>query len=537
MANDNSNTLTTGVLLLAGGAAGYAAARWVVAPWLEGKAAAPSLAPVPFTPTSSPPIAAPATAPPSSPPTPPSSPPTQLTAPPVHTTPPPATSMPGRGPITSPSQVDNRPAAPRVDTPTRSPSSSKPGDRPSASQAQVDTGRAPRVDARPSRVDDARPPARVGGASSPPHVEPTHPTRVDKPAAQPTDAKRAPAPIRGPVTTPSHIDPQRGPVTSPSQVENRRPPTQADGPVTSPSQVDARRTPPRVDGPVTSPSQVDARRTPARVDGPVTSPSQVDQRRTPSRIDGPVTSPSQLDGARVTPHDGPPASAHPINPYGPPASAHPIDPYGPPAGAKPIDPYADRKPSSGLPRRFDAVLERYRGEIPIEYLRALVDRESNFEPKQRTGSAIGLMQIIPVVLADYNTRNGTHYKPEHLVDPSINVAIGCELLVIIIAGYAGNHPRVANLQADWRNPRFVELLTFGWNAGFSEAGGVGRVARYLERHGVTDLTIDLVSQSASAAGASKHLSNAAKVRWCKSVAALYGRERTLTASRRINPHA
>ena len=61
---------------------------------------------------------------------------------------------------------------------------------------------------------------------------------------------------------------------------------------------------------------------------------------------------------------------------------------------------------------------------------------THFEPKQRTGSAIGLMQIIPVVLADYNTRNGTHYKPEHLVDPSINVAIGCELLVIIIAGCA-----------------------------------------------------------------------------------------------------
>ncbi len=511
MANDNSNTLTTGVLLLAGGAAGYAAARWVVAPWLEGKdahAAAPSLAPVPFTPTSSSPIAAPATAPPSSTPPTPSSPPTKLTAPPVRTTTPPATSTPGRGPVTSPSQVDNRPAAPRVDTPTRSPSSSKAGDRPSASQSQVDAGRAPpRVDPTPSHVDDARLPARVGGASSPPRVEATHPpARVDKPAPHPTDAKRAPAPTGGPVTTPSQIDPQRGPVTSPSQA-------------------DARRTPPRVDGPVTSPSQVDARHAPPRVDGPVTSPSQIDQRRPPSRIDGPVTSPSQLDGARVTPHDGPPASAHPI------------DPYGPPADAKPVDPYGDRKPSSALPRRFDAVLERYRGEIPIEYLRALVDRESNFEPKQRTGSALGLMQIIPVVLADYNTRNGTHYKPEHLVDPSINVAIGCELLVIIIAGYAGNHPHVPNLQTDWKNPRFVELLTFGWNAGFSEAGGVGRVARYLEHHGVTDLTIDVVSQSASAAGASKHLSNAAKVRWCKSVAALYGRERALTASRRINPHA
>ena len=269
---------------------------------------------------------------------------------------------------------------------------------------------------------------------------------------------------------------------------------------------------------MTSPSQVDSGRTPARVSGPVTSPSQGDNERAPARVDGPITSPSQLDASRTTSKGGPPPGAHPI------------DPYGPPADAKPIDPYIDRKPSSGLPHRFDAVFDRYRGVVPIEYLRALVDRESNFEPKQRTGSAIGLMQIIPVVLDDYNTRNGTHYKPEHLVDPSINVAIGCELLFIIIAGYAG-HTHVANLQADWSNLRFVELLTFGWNAGFSEAGGVGRVARYLEHHGITEVTIDLVSQTASAAGASRHLSNAAKVKWCKSVAALYARERALSGPR------
>lgn len=293
------------------------------------------------------------------------------------------------------------------------------------------------------------------------------------------------------------------------------------------------RTPARAD----KPAPTGATRAPARVDGQITSASQLDHQRAPARIAGPITSPSQLDTTRTATHGGPPPGAHPSDPYGPPASARPIDPYGPPPSAKPVDPYGSQKPSSGLSRRFDAVFDRYRGEIPIEYLRALVDRESNFDPKQRTGSAIGLMQIIPVVLDDYNTRNGTHYKPEHLVDPSINVAIGCELLVIIIASYAGNHPHVPNLQTDWRNPRFVELLTFGWNAGFSEAGGVGRVARYLEHHGITDLTIDLVSQRAAAAGASKHLSNAAKVRWCKSVAALYARERALSDGRRATPSA
>lgn len=178
-------------------------------------------------------------------------------------------------------------------------------------------------------------------------------------------------------------------------------------------------------------------------------------------------------------------------------------------------------------RRFDPVFDRYRGSIPLSYVRALVERESDGRSSVRTGSAVGLMQIVPVVLADYNKRHGTAYQTEHLVDPSTNVAIGCELLRMIANGYRKNHPRIPNLQPDWSNPRFVELLTFGWNAGFSEAGGVGRVARYLEKLGAVDVTIDLITAHAKLAGASKHLSNPAKVAWCKSVAALYQRERAL----------
>ncbi|MGN6105496.1 MAG: transglycosylase SLT domain-containing protein [Kofleriaceae bacterium] len=194
---------------------------------------------------------------------------------------------------------------------------------------------------------------------------------------------------------------------------------------------------------------------------------------------------------------------------------------------------ADPSTSSPLTRRFDPVFERYRGALPIEYLRALVERESSGQPAARTGSAIGLMQIIPVVLDDYNKRHGTTYKREHLVDPATNVAIGCELLRFIIESYRRNHPRIPNLQPGWDNPRFAELLTFGWNAGFSEAGGVGRVVRHLAALGAIDITIDLVHAHARTAGASKHLSNPAKVRWCKSLVALYMRERAITQPARL----
>jgi soluble lytic murein transglycosylase-like protein len=220
-------------------------------------------------------------------------------------------------------------------------------------------------------------------------------------------------------------------------------------------------------------------------------------------IDGPITMPSQLEISM------PSSTASETRP----ATSAPA--------IQPIVQFA----TSPRVRRFDAVFQRYRGTIPIEYVRALVERESDGQPNVRAGSAIGLMQIVPVVLDDYNKRHGTAYRSDHLTNPATNVAIGCELLRIIIESYRKNHPRIRTLQADWNSPQFVELLTFGWNAGFSEAGGVGRVARYLEGLGAVDITIDQVAAHAKLAGASKHLSNMAKVAWCKSVVALYLRER------------
>ncbi len=327
----------------------------------------------------------------------------------------------------------------------------------------LDSKGAPRTATPAAMV--ASPPALPPATSSVPS-SPSVPALPPAPAPAPTTpAHPAPAPAKPPRPAQRPEQPRvgdaGGPVTSPSQVHT--------GPITSPSQVGS--------SPITSPSQVGS--------GPVTSPSQVGP--------GPITSPSQVDRPR--------------------------------ADARPIDPYPVTEPAAGLSRRFDHLYDRYRGSIPIEYLRALVERESGTNPNARTHAARGLMQIVPVALTDYNTRHGTHYQLEHLFDPAINIAIGCELLRVIIASYGRNHPRVRNLQVNWDNPRFVELLTIGWNAGFSEVGGVGLVARHLERRGITDLAVELVHRAARDAGASKYLADPTSVRWCKSVALLYARER------------
>lgn len=185
------------------------------------------------------------------------------------------------------------------------------------------------------------------------------------------------------------------------------------------------------------------------------------------------------------------------------------------------------------PRAFDAIFTAHGQGIPVPYLRSLALHESNLNPRAITGGASGLFQVIEIVRTDFNARAGTTYTRQDLLDPAVNTTIAASALAAILRSYAQHHPRVANLKADWRNPQFVALLTFGWNAGWSERAGVGRVAQYLEQRGVVDLTIDAVHKAAQAAGASPHLANAKKVAWSKAVVMQYFRE--LAAERPHQP--
>ena len=235
--------------------------------------------------------------------------------------------------------------------------------------------------------------------------------------------------------------------------------------------------PPRAPRLAASPSRAPTRRTaPRDPAGPVTSPDQV------ADDAGPVTSPAQVDAATAA-------------------------------------------PPGKLPRTFDPIFERYRTELPIEYLRALAMRESGMNPRASDGPARGLLQITEIVRADFNRTHHTAITRAQLLDPDINVRIATWLLRFIVDGYARHHADVANMRPDWNNPRFVELVTFGWNAGPSEAGGVGRVVGYLKRKGAREIDLDLVHEHARAAGAHAHLSNPAKARWSRGVVALYQRER------------
>jgi hypothetical protein len=172
----------------------------------------------------------------------------------------------------------------------------------------------------------------------------------------------------------------------------------------------------------------------------------------------------------------------------------------------------------GLTREFDPIFLAHGLGLPLPYLRALAARESGL----RANDPKGLINVVSVVREDFNKRHGTAIKARDLSDPATSVMVASDALRRIIASYARHHADVPNLREDWGNRDFVELLTFGWNAGYSEKAGVGRVVGYLVERGARNVTLTDVVRAAHEAAASHWLwAHPKKVAWTRSVADLY----------------
>lgn len=163
-----------------------------------------------------------------------------------------------------------------------------------------------------------------------------------------------------------------------------------------------------------------------------------------------------------------------------------------------------------ISRQYDYLFSRYAGALPVNYLRALAHSESRLNPGDTGGSYWGLLQVgIGNVLPSYNDRHGTSYTSQDLLNPDINVKIAADLLNRIVVAYS-KHPSPTMRPGGGRE--FWKLLTAGWNSGYSEGGGVGKVVTYLEAKGIP-VTHDNVFKYAAAAGATVHLQNDSKRRW------------------------
>ena len=176
---------------------------------------------------------------------------------------------------------------------------------------------------------------------------------------------------------------------------------------------------------------------------------------------------------------------------------------------------------TSVSRHFDPIFKAHRGRLPVAFLRALGQRESGLNPSDARDPAWGLMQVVPQVRVSFNDRYGASYSQQDLLDPAVNVKIASELLNRIASQYDALHGAASpNLRENWNNPEFVKLVVAGWNSGYSEAGGVGRVAKYLESRAIP-VTHDNVFRYAGQAGATPHLQTDQRYQWQRSVAALF----------------
>ena len=177
---------------------------------------------------------------------------------------------------------------------------------------------------------------------------------------------------------------------------------------------------------------------------------------------------------------------------------------------------------TGLTTRFDEFFNTWRQNIPLEFLRVLSWRESSHKEHNREGAAWGLLEIVPVVLADFNKRYKTTYTMDDVADNvSLNVRMACETLHTVIKVY--NASGLKELKENWMDENWIILLTMGWNSGYSVQGGLTKVALYLHKEGIA-INPESIRTNAKAAGGSRWLTER-KTTWARSVADLYYKER------------
>lgn len=172
---------------------------------------------------------------------------------------------------------------------------------------------------------------------------------------------------------------------------------------------------------------------------------------------------------------------------------------------------------------WDPLIARYAGAVPVAFIRALIHGESRGDPTKENpvSHATGLLQITEIVRRDWNAAHpSAPVSQAALFDPEVNIRIGAALLNRIVQVY-GRHRA---LKPDWGARRYAELVALGWNAGYSDAGGVGLAVSQLEAAGVPTEGVTVDSVVHTAAGlrkASRFVSNPDRVSYAKAIADLY----------------
>lgn len=163
-------------------------------------------------------------------------------------------------------------------------------------------------------------------------------------------------------------------------------------------------------------------------------------------------------------------------------------------------------------KTFDAVFDKYRGNIPLDYLRSLSFLASGLNPSKSIQGSAGMFMIPISTLDAYNKKIDENNEPAMLADPALNTKIACWVLTNIVNYYKSNNV----MPTDWNNPEYVNLVTHGYNCGYNKTNGTS--AAILK---VKPVSIDNVAAYAKVAKMNSRLYDTKAINFAKSVTNLF----------------
>lgn len=167
---------------------------------------------------------------------------------------------------------------------------------------------------------------------------------------------------------------------------------------------------------------------------------------------------------------------------------------------------------------YDSVFEKYRNNIPLNFLKALATKASGLNTNKSTNYGAGLFMISTAVLDAFNAKMKTSYKATDLADPGVNTQMAVYVINNIVSYYAANYPKT--MIENWNSPDYVALVVHGYNNGYKEPKGVGVAIKAVEKTAPDKMSVDTVAQAAKTLGLAPSMYEAGGLAFAKNVASL-----------------
>lgn len=177
----------------------------------------------------------------------------------------------------------------------------------------------------------------------------------------------------------------------------------------------------------------------------------------------------------------------------------------------------------GISTEYDGVFEKFRGSIPLSFLRVLAFSQSQMNTKKSIQDSAGLFMISEAAMKAYDKKFPSFMPPSphkltDLTNPSFNTAIAVWIISNIVKYYATRYPKT--MTENWNSPLYVAIIAYSFTVGYSEPKGVGSALKKFESN-PSKLSLDSLAQVAKELGLGKAKYNANVLNRARNVGNLY----------------